>query len=618
MKCWGIRIDRRCLWPIRRCPDDQRWRLWPYCHRHWWHPGVAVFVLFGLGPTVFSWLDFGQSVLGERRSEQEKLDTSIASIVATAESVLEIAPHKAALLLRELPRTLSDDRVTQMAAGLLATETGEALHHTTPPLGSDGETLPLEPRVVVDEEAPPPPRAADFIQHGEMGVVFVREKSKGGSERSWEAEASNLTASSWFQTGFSTAFLVSDGSARFWFRGQFGQPGIIEPRGSPAVWCSFSSDDELAVGFRDGAIVITRHGSTSEEWLSGTGDDLHAMRFLSGHERVLAAFGSDGVRIWDLNERLPPVVMAGPLTRGAQPTVWLSPAKDRAVWFDRGSSPEEFNFSESVLWSASLVPGNVFKPWVMDARPTDRGRLVLTLDDERGVELWDLDSGNQPVKVTSTERGNVNRAWLSSDGVAVFVSVKGGGLWVLDATRRAPPSLLQGQAEEVIWAVLSERKSYVVASTADGSALIWNMRKPNEPMARPVRGIVAGISPNGNRFATVPGPRNTGGSRLGFVRGSSEAIWVWRRDEVGEPLLLRPSSRVLRRPASEARPLGHARCSFDPTAEHLTLTKGSMSWQWAVEWSALRRRLWELEPTNPSEAERHEVLGFAPISPMGP
>jgi WD40 repeat protein/DNA-binding SARP family transcriptional activator len=255
-----------------------------------------------------------------------------------------------------------------------------------------------------------------------------------GTMATWNADESRIL----------TAW--TDGTARV-FHGQTGKEILLLSGHTAGVWQATWNRDESR-------ILTASQDGTARVWDAGTGEELLTLPAIEGsavreawwspdESRILTA-GDDGVaRIWDARTGRELLVLSGH-------TDYLTEAR----------------------WSAD-------------------GSRILTSSGDHTARIWDAETGGQ-LLVLSGHEGVIQHAEWNAEESRVLTASADGTAKVWDTSAALNPDLipppaagvpnasemftLSGHADTVRWATWSPGERWVVTTSSDGTARVWDAR----------------------------------------------------------------------------------------------------------------------------------------------
>lgn len=532
-------------------------------------------------------------------------------IVAAARQAIAEDPNRAALLLREIPAFLAGSDEIQMVVDLLSRNSAATLRHPSSRTNPTVAGTPLEPIVVHAAQIEPKLRPLHVVSHSsdENGL---REVLSDGSERHWEAGASPLRV--FKQSHGHTAVLLEDGTAVVWFRDDRGVRREMRIEGTLIVDMNFPPGDAIVVlAGEDGRIVVRSADPSVADRVWQAPET--PRRVVAGRDGKLLVFvqGRAAAWLWIVEAAGNALPFSGlsdnfPISI-SYPCLWLA-AGDRRLL---GAGSDGYR-----LWVAGEGPDARFDPYagrVTDATVKGGRRAIAVVGDHEAI-LWDLDRSVEPRVLVHDDARDIAHAWFSDDGRRVFVATRRGALWILRPDRPDPPLLLEGHTGEVRSIAFGPDERWAMTTADDRSARRWEIGTSHPSSQRLSLDRTCGqlaLSTDGSRVAARVVAEHDGAARR---LQPSPDLRVWRSNLSAPALRIRPLARPPERYDTENEDLGlpDLELSFDALGDRLVVRRGYATQSWSLDWRLLEARLWEIEPCQPSMAERQELLGFPPLA----
>ena len=227
---------------------------------------------------------------------------------------------------------------------------------------------------------------------------------------------------------------------------------------------------------------------------------LRTASFDPSGSRVVTA-GNEGAIIWDVTGVDPPTV----------PTTGLALSAD---FNDDGTQVVTMTPAGVMLWNTAqeFAPTTVTASNATSAEfDTDGHRVVTSYGDDRGISVWDLRGGRQPVTLA---KGAVLGS-VSFDGEGDWIISEQGFWYEIDGTGQL--KFIDDYDDDYIWAFASDEQSILVVGFDDSVTVSL----PGEPRPATTEEDVA---------AALADP-----SRLVLVNGSEE-VFVLDAEQVGIPV----------------------------------------------------------------------------------
>jgi hypothetical protein len=518
-------------------------------------------------------------------------------------------PHRAALLLRELPEFLADTTATQLVSDILSEHSAVVLRHATAQGDHRDGTL-LEPAIArVETEVPPGP--VSVSSPGDRYEAWFED----GSERQWNGRYTSILS-----IEDNVALLCEDGTLVAWFSADRGAPRkISSEKDEVTAYGFFVGAQQIVMGCADGRAVVRSPvtGVPDRVWHAPSGvRDLWPIS--DTPLLVIVYYGAQAV-LWNVNDARAPIPIEATVVEGHEGRIdsraatrsggrfmrerevqaWLAPANRRLLTCRRSDY-----LGSRQLWVDDASPDLNFVR--QSGRVTDvtegKSRRAVTVDEGRRAVLWNFDRDDSPSTLLERPEGDLSNAWFSADEKHVFVSSKRGLLWTFVGSGKEAVCL-DGHTAEVVAAVVSPDERWVMTTAKDSTARTWSLARRGEMLAsRDMEAVYEDLQLSG------AGTRATGVILEASDKSRRKRVGVWASD-LGSPALHVRTTLLDRWVLWRGRPS----LALDAAGRRLTIKFEGTVESWVVDWKLLQDRLWELEPLQPSFDERRFLLGFDPL-----
>lgn len=349
------------------------------------------------------------------------------------------------------------------------------------------------------------PRGAGFLSAGQDGMVHVWNPFSGELARSWRASSQPITALATAPDGELLMTADESGALKLWNldgSGPLEETKLKEPATVVALVAEDSTKQSaitystprgklpeniapeesqrsmirlrVAVGLKDGSIVVFRNGLENERATLGDAKTQHpgtlqSLDFCRANEQLVSA-GKGGVMLWNWNtgelikcEGEARQSYAAELTSQEQVVAYGPPVV--AVDLTAKSSSRTYALPATGIWSADLC---------------DRQQQLYMATEDQTIRRLHLGTGRHET-VGFLHDAPITQVRVAEDGTWLSAITAEGSVWILPAADWATPRSLNKLHSEIA-SVACDSQSRTVWAMGDSGKLVgWDLRSEIAP-----------------------------------------------------------------------------------------------------------------------------------------
>ena len=268
-----------------------------------------------------------------------------------------------------------------------------------------------------------------MVTGGAAGVASVWDAATHRRVAQLDAKHDAVGAARFSPAGDNIAIGFADGAVLVTDRALSSPRELLKASDQPVASVAFSGDGRrVAAGLGDGTVhVLASDGSGQDELLRGNADAVLGVDIDADGRRVVSAGADGSVRLWN--------VAGG----GTGSTVFAG---------DGETAERDVSFSPN-------------------------GRRIMAVGDDGEIRFWDARTFAAEPTVDGEGR-DLNAAAFSADGSRFAAGGQDGVTRVWSARGGQPVAVLRGQRSRVLDLGFGSTSDHVVSAAEDGTARIWN------------------------------------------------------------------------------------------------------------------------------------------------